>query len=538
MKLHSAIAKALYSSGVRTVFGLMGEANMHIINDLIVVHDVKYVSVVREDGAVLAADAYARVTGKLGIATVTHGPALTNTVTALTEAARNRTSMLLIAGDTAPDDFGNLQNINQEDVVRLTGAGFANVASSASALRTVHGAIRRAVAERRPIVLNVPRHLQEVDVEYSVSNAIEPTLKGIRPDVNSLDRALGAIASAARPLILAGKGASDREARQALLQLAVRLGAPVATTLSAKGAFAGSPLDVGIFGGLSSPRAGAVISRSDCLVVFGASLNEYTTEHGLLVEGKRIIQCDLDPTQIGRWVPVDVAVIGDAASVALEASEWIDQLDVGARPVWCAELFQSEEDPRAEFEDRSDDDSVDMRTCAIRVNEIFPRDRILVTDLGRFFMPVARYLEVPEPAAFVCPLNFGSIGLALASAVGAATGNPDRPVLAAVGDGGLMSSIAEFSTAVRYSLNVTLLVFNDGGYGVEYHNFLQRGLDPAPTLFDWPDFAAVARALGGEGFTVANLGHLHELESVLHERTGPLLIDVRVDPAVRIGFHD
>ena len=115
---------------------------------------------------------------------------------------------------------------------------------------------------------------------------------------------------------------------------------------------------------------------------------------------------------------------------------------------------------------------------------------------------------------------------------------PDRPVLVVVGDGGLMSSIAEFSTAVRHGVDLTVLVFNDCSYGVEYHNFLLRDLDPQPTTFDWPDLAPVARALGGDGVTVRSLDDLDALEEVFADRVRPLLVDVKVDPAVRIGFHD
>ncbi|MEN2742838.1 thiamine pyrophosphate-binding protein, partial [Microbacterium sp. X-17] len=166
MHFHEAFARALADQGITEVFGVLGEANMYIMSSFERVTAGRYSSFSNEEGAVLAADGYARTSGRLGVATVTHGPGLTNTVTALVEAVRNRTPLLLVAGDTALVDRHNLQKIPQREVVVATGAGFEQVRAADTYAEDIAVAVRRAEVERRPIVLTVPFDLQWTEVAY------------------------------------------------------------------------------------------------------------------------------------------------------------------------------------------------------------------------------------------------------------------------------------------------------------------------------------------------------------------------------------
>lgn len=322
MKVHAAAAKALADHDVDTMFGVIGDANLFMADSFARDQQGRYVAAANESGAVLMANGFACTSGRTGVATVTHGPALTNTMTALVEGVKARTPIVLIAGDTPVEDKHNLQNIAQRDVVRATGAGFELMRSARTVVDDVAAAMRRAVVEQRPIVLNVPIELQWEDVEYRQAELTPPKPQAVAPDPSALDRAVGVIATAQRAIVVAGRGAAAPEARAALLRLATRIGAPVATTLKAKDLFRGEAFDLGIFGTLSTPVAVETILESDCIVAFGAGRNRWTTAEGSYLEGRRVVHCDIDLGQIGALSRADAAVVGDAAIVADTMVSW------------------------------------------------------------------------------------------------------------------------------------------------------------------------------------------------------------------------
>ncbi|GAA2448123.1 thiamine pyrophosphate-binding protein [Actinomadura vinacea] len=532
MLFHEAIAWALSDHGVTTVFGVLGDANLYAMDSFQRQAGGKFVSMSNEAGAVLAANGYARTSGRLGVATVTHGPALTNTVTALVESVRDRTPVLLIAGDTAVVDRENFQNISQRDVVVPTGAGFEQVRAPWTVDEDLATAVRRAVLERRPVVLNMPVDFQWEQVERSPAPRRWPAPQAVLPDPAVMDEAVGVVASAKRPIILAGRGAAAPDARKALLHLAGRIGAPVATTLRARDLFRDEPHDLGIFGTLSDEVALDTIMRSDCVIAFGASLNKWTTAEGSALEGKKLVQVDLDRVAPARHSGVHVGVVGDAATVAEDLVTWLDEADV--RPTGFASPELAERlaaRSGQDFKDRGTDATVDIRTALMRLESTFPKERTLVFDGGRFIHHAFRLLRVPEPSAYVHTVNFGSIGLGMGNAVGAAFGEPARPVLLVTGDGGFMlGGLAEFGSAVRHGLDLVVVVLNDGAYGAEHIQLRNKDMDPEISTFEWPDFGPVATALGGQGFTVRDRAELDEALAAIEHRDRPVLIDIKIDP--------
>lgn len=540
MKGYEAIADVLANAGIAVLFGVIGEANMLLADAFVRRHRGRYVATPREDGAIQAALGYAHTGAGVGVATVTHGPGLTNTVTALTEAVRNRVPVVVLTGDTARADKASLQDIDQAAVVAPTGAGFEDVRAPDQLVDDLQWALRRANQERRPIVVNLPVDLQDAEVEPPAAAPAIP--RSPRPAVASdLDRALGVIASASRPLLLAGRGAVRSDAREVLLELAEVLGAPVATTLKAKGLFHGRPYDLGLFGTLSSELTGRVIADADAVLAVGAGLNRYTTGHGGLLHGKAVVQVDDDPEAIARGFPVTASVVGDAREVAGTMTSWLQGAEhrphPGLRtPALLTEL--ADWTPASEFEDRSTADAVDLRTFTIALDELLPTDRNLVTDIGRYVMAPIRFLSVTDPAAAVAPLGFGAVGQGPGTAVGVALARPHAPTVLAIGDGGLMMSLAELTTAVREGLDLIVVVYNDGSYAAEYHNFTRLGLDPELSLLRWPPLAPLAEAFGARAVTVTSLDDLPRVAEAIETRDRPLLLDVRVDPAVRIGFYD
>ena len=537
MKVHQAVARTLAENGVRTIFGVMGDANMFAMHSFVQDQGGTFVSASHEVGAALMALGYASLSGEVGVCSVTHGPGLTNTVTALVEGVKGSLPMVVVCGDTAAVDRENNQNIAQRDIVVSTGAGFEQLRSPRTASQDVARALRRAAAERRPIALNMPHEYDWSEVDYEPAVVRLPADRAVVPASDDLDNAIGIIAAAKRPAVLAGRGAASPEARAALLRLARPIQAPLATTLKAKDLFRGEAGDLGICGTVSTPAAVEVLMEADCLISFGASLNYRTTSKGAFLNGKRLVQVNLEPSEIGRNVQPDAGLVGDPAGTADLIVHWLDEAEV-APSGWCnAELSEriAAAGPVLETPLDYGDGSVNFARALLHLEGALPPDRIVVTDGGRFMLQTWPLIRACPGRSFLAPVNFGSIGLGLSHAVGASYAGGGRPVVLVTGDGGFMNGgLAEFNTAVRYGRDLIVVMCNDSAYGAEIVKFNERypGENIARELitFSWPDFASVAVALGGEGVTVRSAADLEAAEQAIGGRKGPLLIDLKVDP--------
>lgn len=531
MQLYEAFARALASHGVETMFGLMGDGNLFMADRFARLPGVRFVAAVHEANAVAMAQGYASVSGRVGVATVTHGPGLTNTVTSLVEATRARLPLLLITGDTATTRRDSAQDIPQRDFIVPTGAGFHDVRSADDALADLSHAIDRAYREHRPIVLNVPVDLWQHHVEPSQPVRVEVTRQAVNSDPDALDKAAGIIAAARRPLVLVGRGGIGDDARVAIETLADRVGALLATTVKAKGLFAGRPHDLGVFGSLADQRAAMAIEQADCIIAFGAALNPRTTMRGTLLADKAVVQVDCDPQAFARHLPVAAEVHGDAAHVADELSSMLAEAEVppsGFRSRFVEDHAAS--DGAETSEPDSPPGTVGMLGALAHIDRLVPADRTLVFDTGRFVGRAISRLGVRGPRDFVDTLNFSAIGLGVGVAIGASYANDGRPVLLAVGDGGfLLGGLNELVTAVREQRDLIVVVFNDGAYGAEYVQFSRQGLDPSSTQFEWPDLAPIAAAIGAQGVTVRDEADFEAVGTALAQRRGPVLIDVKLD---------
>jgi thiamine pyrophosphate-dependent acetolactate synthase large subunit-like protein len=529
MKYSEALAQALTRHDLRVMFGVLGDANMHLGDAFTRQQSPgRFVTCAHEAGAVLMAAGFAAVSGKVGLATVTHG-AITNSVGALFEATRGHYPLLLIAGDTSRVDTGNLQNLPHRDIVMPTGAGFVDARTPETVLVDLERALHDAVSHRRPVVLNVPSDFQLAECEpqpYRVPNLAEAS---IRPCREVMEEVAAALIGSSRPVILAGRGAAGSS--EALRALAERIGAPVATTLRAKGLFAGDPFDLGICGTLSSPPATTAIVNSDCLLVFGASLSPLTTLKGELLDGKRVVQFDRDPAALGRLSPIDIGVVGGISESARALIEILDEAEAPPARYRSPELQRGLAQWQAEDRiERTGSAALDIRDALYRADAVVPGQRSLVIDAGRFAHEALRIMTVDHPTRYVHALNVAQIGMSLSYGVGSAFGGPDRPAVVVMGDGGFMlGGMTEFNTAVRNSVDLIVFVMNDGAYGAEYYRFIAQEMDASLTTFDWPDLAEVARSLGGVGITVRELADFDQVEKEIAQRARPILVDVHLD---------
>jgi thiamine pyrophosphate-dependent acetolactate synthase large subunit-like protein len=528
------VARSVLDAGGDVAFGVVGSGNFTVTAAL-VERGGRFVAARHEGGAACMADAYARVTGRLGVCSVHQGPGLTNAMTGIAEAAKSRTPLVVLAGDTPAAAVRSNFRIDQAAMVEAVGATADRVYGAETAAQDVRRALRRAVVERRTVVLMLPLDVQGEACAWTDGSVVRPSALAAPAPA-----AVGALAdlleSARRPVLLAGRGAVLSGAGAALERLAERTGALLATSAMAHGLFAGHPWNLGISGGFASPLAAELLPQADALVAFGAQLTRWTTRQGALIgPGARVAQVDVELETLGANAPVDVAVLGDARATAEAVLAELEQRghrtdgwrDAAVRAAIAGRRWRDEP-----FDDASDSRHVDPRALTIALDELLPVERTVVVDSGHFMGFPSMYLRVPDPAGFVLTQAFQSIGLGLANAIGAAIGRPDRLTVAALGDGGALMSIQELETAVRLRLPLLAVVYNDAAYGAEVHHFGPHGHDLGIVRFPDTDIAALARGAGAEAITVRAVSDLAPIGDWLARRERPLLVDAKVSPDV------
>ena len=536
--MHQSVAQAVWDHDIETIFGLVGDANLFMANHFVNGCGGKMIPAAHDGGTVLMAHAYTQVTGKVGVATVTQGPGLTNCFTALHEGVVARRPMILLCGDTPVTAPFHPQNIDQREIVKATGAGFEQVKLPDTAARDVANAFYRARKERRPIVVNIPADFMWSEVEHK--KVVYPFFEtpACISEGPVHEDAIGMIISAKRPIILAGAGAVS--ARDNLIALAERMDAPLATTLKGTGLFKGHPKNIGYFGTLSTAEAYKVIGAADCVIAFGALLHFWTTDRGELLKDKRVVQVNNSQAEVGTYYRPDAVLVADAAKTADNILYWLDEAEIP--PSGFANAILSEHDisvhPRGDPKN-STEGCISLEYALDRLNEELPEDRIMLTDGGRYITEVWCRVGVPDPNSFHMSDNFAAIGQGMQQAIGAAHGDPSRPVVLFMGDGGfMMAGIAEFNTAVRTKCDLIVIVCNDSAYGAEHIQMLDKNMDPSLTEFEWPSLAAVATSLGGEGVEVASAQELETALNLIQNRNGPILLELKLDPnnATRIRW--
>ncbi|WP_062432363.1 thiamine pyrophosphate-binding protein [Herbidospora daliensis] len=528
MKADEAIGRALAAEGVRTVFGVVGSGNFHVTNAL-VAGGARYVAARHEGGAATMADAYARMSGEVGVVTVHQGPGLTNMITGLAEAAKSRTPLLVLAGEvTSP-----LSNfwVDQAALAHAVGALSVRITSAETAVATAVAAYHLALRERRTVLLNLPLDVQgheagELPAEIVPAGAPE-TAPVVAADLGTFERLAEVLAAAERPVFVAGRGA--RHARRELELLGDRTGALLATSAVARGLFKGNPWDLDVSGGFATPLAAELIRDADLIVGWGCALNMWTMRHGALIAPTAtVVQVDLDAAALGAHRSVSFGVVGEVAGCATAVTELIEARRDGYRSdELAARIAAGRRWQDVAYDDESGAGRVDPRTLTIGLDELLPADRIVAVDSGNFMGYPAMFLDVPDEHGFCFTQSFQSIGLGLATAIGAALARPDRLPVAALGDGGALMGVAELETAVRLGLPMVVVVYDDEGYGAEVHHF--HGAPHDTVTFPPVDLAAIGRGFGCAAVTVTAAADLDAVRDWLDgPRDLPLLIHAKV----------
>lgn len=550
MNTHDAVLDALALHDVGTIFTLLAEDTMGLLSTLAEdwSDQFRLIHTRHEQGAVAMADGYSRVSGDIGVCLVGRGPAIAQTGSGLL-TARRRGSKLLVLVPTSPvSERYDLKRYQQETYLESTVGEVSTITSHETLVEDLREAFRHLHAGRGPVAVQVPWDLLDSDREIPDTHESH-TGDGLawesRPSRPSPDDELVSEAvehyldsdATRQPVIVAGRGAVESEAKAAIEHLADRMDAALATTIQAQGYFADHPFSVGFVGTFGSSLANEFLSESDFVVAIGCSLNPHTTDSGHLLDGATVVHVDADRTNIGRYHPVDLGIEGDArATVEVLVAE-LERSNIDRSGSFWTDSRRRQIQESTALDDGPFPDqpgTIDPRDLVRELDSALPEERLLIGDGGHFLRWVLDGIEIGHPSDFIWTLDFGSIGLGLPVGIGAAWAETRRKPVAFCGDAGFMMSLQELDTAVRNEIPLSVIVMNDEGLGTEYHSLLTSGQHAELSMIDSPDIAAVAAGFGAESYTVRSVKDVRAVADGLNRTPdGPVVYDCRVNREVR-----
>ncbi|WP_262848230.1 thiamine pyrophosphate-binding protein [Mumia quercus] len=533
MQVAEAVGRVLVASGIDHVFGVVGSGNFHVTNAMVAA-GARFVAARHEGGAATMADAYARTGGGVAALSVHQGCGLTNAMTGIAEAAKSRTPLVVLAAEVTQPRSNFF--VDQDALARAVGAVPARLTSAATAVAEARAAVDLARQGRRTVLLNMPLEVQAALAEEVTDAAAPPAAP--QPEAGDPTVLLDALQRAERPVFVAGRGA--RGAGPDLVRLADATGALLATSAVARGLFVGNPWSLDVSGGFSSPLTAELIAGADLVVGWGCALNMWTMRHGRLISPEaQVVQVDDDPDAIGAHRPEAVGVVGDVGATARAVLAALDGTREGYRSPGLRARLASEGRWRdVPYEDGSTvtdegaPDRIDPRTLTIALDDLLPAERVVGVDSGNFMGFPSAFLAVPDERGFCFTQAFQSIGLGLATTIGAALAQPSRLPVAALGDGGALMGAAELETVVRLGLPMVVVVYDDEAYGAEVHHFGPSGHALDTVTFPPADLAAIGRGYGFDAVTVRGRDDVAAVrEWLAGPRERPLLVDAKITSA-------
>lgn len=546
------LLKYLEAEGADCIFGIPGGPLMPLYEAIFESGKIRPIITKHEEGAAFMADGYARVSGRLGVCCTTTGPGATNALTGIACAKRDSVPVMLLTAQIATSAFGkgaaqesSPLGIDIVDLYKAVTKASVMLVSPEKMADMMRRLLRTCLTGRPgPVHLNLPADM----MKRSVAGDVWPQ-EHYRPQSELFDRrsvreAASLLLRARRPAILAGYGVHISRGYKELINLAERLNIPVATTPKAKGVFPENhPLSLGVFGLAGSPQADAALlsSETDLLLVVGSSLNEAATHawDSRLAAGS-LLQIDVDPTEIGKNFPARVGLVGDAKRVMLEIGFELEREaqrmepapDLKPRLDAVRELKLAH--PRCINATGMDDLSVPLKPQRVvaELRRALPDDGILFVDIGNVMAWALHYFEVRRPGTFFINMGFGSMGHAVAAAIGGKLAAPHRPVVALVGDAAFAMNGMEVHTAVENNIPVVWVVQNNGGHGMVHlgEKCLYKG-KVRTALFKHPlDIQKMGEALGALAIRVDEPGGVEAAVQRGLQSGRPTVIDVRIDP--------
>lgn len=537
------VVRMLESLGVTRVFGVVGGQTLAITDAIIDTPSIDFIHTRHENAAAVMADAYGRLTGRPAVAISTTGPGATNLLTGVGGAFRDSSPAIIITCNNNGENIhkDDAQNADHIDIFKPFTKYSRLVAHATSIKQAMEEAyINAMTGNPGPVHLDFARDT----IEQTVSEP--PTVPAVHPArswVNTrpvaapdeIATVVARLLAAAKPVIWLGNGGNRARASDDVLRLADALSIPVITTFNGMGAVPTThPLVFGALSRMGTNLSTRVIEESDLVLALGNSLNAVSTTRWRRVLPD-VIQVDVDPTMIGRYyADVTSGVVGDLAAFARDVvavtgdraaearagrAEWIDELQRAERDWWA--LSDDLEPENA--------GSVSPAVVVRALRDVTPSDAVLIPDAGN--PGVWSYLwEMDTPYRYIKPVGFGNMGFALPAAIASIADDPDRPVLALIGDGSLGMSLGELETLARVGGPVVIVVLNDSSYGnIRQEQVLHFDGRTIGVDFLDVDFAQIAGGMGLNGVRVTELDALVDAVRDGFESGRPLVVDVVLD---------
>ena len=523
-----AIVKVLQEQGVETVFGYPGGAVIPLYNAL---YDapLKNVLTAHEQGAIHAADGYARASGKVGVCIATSGPGATNIVTGLATAYLDSIPVVAISGQVPVANLGR-DSFQEIDIVGVTmpiTKYNAIVRKSEELVPMLRLAFAIAKNGRPgPVLIDIPSDLQVKELEYPELEKVElPEV--LKADEGIIEKAAAALNEAERPVLMVGGGAVTSSVEKELIELAHRADLPVVSTLMGLGVYPGSDeRAIGLTGMHGHMDCNLAVANADVLVVAGSRLSDRVTgDRNRYAGTKTIIQMDIDQSEIDKNVGVTLALNGDLKETL---AKFLPLVKEGKHPEWWAQIREWDK-----MEDRSvaDGSRLTAPWVMTQLTKTFAdRDTIYVTDVGQNQMWAAQYLTIDKPRHHLTSGGCGTMGFGLPGAMGAAFAKPDSQIVHICGDGGFKMTGLEMFTASRENLPLISIVINNSCLGmVRQWQQLFYNERYSNTILTEFDFVGFAKSCGADGRTVTTCEEFTAALAEAQGRTKPFLIEVRIE---------
>ena len=539
------VMEALADQGIEHVFGYPGGAVLPIYDALFQQDKVKHILVRHEQGAVHAAEGYARSTGKVGCVLVTSGPGATNAVTGLTDALMDSTPIVCLTGQVPTHLIGNdaFQECDTVGITRPCTKHNYLVKNVADLPRVLHEAFHIARSGRPgPVVVDIPKDIQFAKGLYSRPKDFQH--KGYRPklkgDLDRIKAAIELMQHAKRPLFYTGGGVinSGREASQLLRELVKLTGFPITSTLMGLGAYpASDPQWIGMLGMHGTLEANLSMHDCDLMICIGARFDDRITGRlDAFSPGSKKIHVDIDPSSINKNVKADIPIIGDCAHVLEDMVRlWrstAKQPDKRALEEWWKEIDKWR--ARKSLAYRNSNELIKPQYAIQRLYELTKdRDTYITTEVGQHQMWAAQFYRFEEPHRWMTSGGLGTMGYGLPAAVGVQLAHPDSLVIDIAGEASVLMTMQEMSTAAQYRLPIKIFILNNKYMGMvrQWQELLHGGRYAESYMDALPDFVKLAEAYHAVGIRCEQPGDLDAAIREMIDVKKAVIFDCVVDPA-------